>query len=181
MQNIMLMRGVLSALCLLLLTGAFMLWDCATSVINLFSGDALALCSTVEGFGIGDSGLVAAGLAVFTVVIMALIWIRVIRERRRQSKAKPEQALIQNIGRLTDRYQDWDTGLTEEMGNEMMRRVEVIETAFAAGGTADRDLTTEWIWLLTEANRRHNSGELTTEEFKEVNTRLLDVVSGASL
>lgn len=180
MQWTMWLRGTLSALCLVLFGGAVVLWDCTTIVINLVSGETPALCTTVEGFGIGETGWVAAGLAVFTLATVALIWIPVVRAHRRQSKAQPERALIQNIGRLTDPYQDWDSGLTKEMSGELIRRVEVIETAFGADGSADRDLTTEWIWLLTESNRRHNSGEMTTEEFKEVNTRLLDVVSPSS-
>ncbi|MFZ0014900.1 MAG: hypothetical protein WAL25_12395, partial [Acidimicrobiia bacterium] len=79
-------------------------------------------------------------------------------------------------------YKDWQDGEQRQPGNvDLEHRVEVIETAFGSGSPASRDLTTEWISLLQESNRRHNSGELATEEFKVLNTRLLDVVSKAPM
>jgi len=175
------LRGILTFLCLTLAVGAVGLWDCATSVINIVTGDPLALCATVASFGIADLQVVAAGVAAIAIVIVALTWIPVFRARRRQVKAAPERALIDNIGRLGEPYRDWkEHGHGEPGYLDLMHRVEVIESAFASGSPASRDLTTEWISLLQESNRRHNSGELATDDFKVLNTRLLDVVSKTS-
>jgi hypothetical protein len=163
-----------------MVAGALALWDCATSVINVLAGDPLGLCATVASFGIADLPVVAAGILAIAILVIVLTWLPVIRARRRRVKAAPERALIENIGRLGEPYRDWKEVGHSEPGNiDLVLRVEVIESAFGAGSPASRDLTTEWISLLQESNRRHNSGELATDDFKVLNTRLLDVVSRA--
>ncbi|MFZ0012877.1 MAG: hypothetical protein WAL25_02060, partial [Acidimicrobiia bacterium] len=69
--------------------GAVGLWDCATSVINIFSGDPLALCATVAGFDIADLPVVAAGVMAIVIVVLVLTWLPVLRARRRRVRAAP--------------------------------------------------------------------------------------------
>lgn len=170
-------RGLLSCLCLVLGATAFVLWDCTTSVVNLVTTDPLELCATVSGMGIAGLGWMAGGLAIVAVVVLALIWIPVLRASRRARKAHPERALLANLTRLSEGpvLIPLDDDVVDNF--DLLRRVEVVEIAFASDSTASRELTGEWLALLREANRRHNDGRLPTTEFMSLNTRLLDVLS----
>ena len=90
-------RGLLSFLCLVLGVSAFVLWDCATSVVDVVASDPLGLCATVAGLGIAQLGWMAGGLAVIAMVALGLIWIPVIRAARHGRKAQPERALLANL------------------------------------------------------------------------------------
>lgn len=171
-------RGLLSCLCLVLGATAFVLWDCASSMINLVTADPFGLCATVAGMGIAGLDWMAGGLALIAIVVLALIWIPVIRHSRRARKAHPERAtLVANLDRLSEGpvLIPLDDDAVDNF--DLLRRVEVVELAFASDSAGSRDLTSEWLSLLREANRRHNDGRLPTVEFMTLNTRLLDVLS----
>lgn len=170
-------RGLLSCLCLVLGGAAFVLWDCTSSIVNLVTSDPLGLCATVAGMGIAGLGWMAGGLALIAIVVLALIWIPVLRLSRRVRKAKPERALLANLTRLSDGpvLVPIDDDVVDNF--DLLRRVEVVELAFASDSAGSRELTGEWLALLREANRRHNDGRLPTAEFMSLNTRLLDVLS----
>lgn len=173
----MVLRGLLSFLCLVLGAAAFVLWDCATSVVNVITTDPMQLCGTVAGLGIADLDWIAGGLAVIAVVVLGLVWIPAARNARRVSKAQPERALIANLGRLNDGPVLVPIEDPASDNFDLRRRVEVVEIAFASGASGNRESTGEWLALLREVNRRHNAGQLPTAEFMTLNTRLLDVLT----
>lgn len=170
-------RGLLSFLCLVLGATAFVLWDCTTSVVNVITSDPLGLCATVAGLGIAGLGWMAGGLAIIALVVLCLIWIPVLGQARRGRKAHPERALLANLTRLSEGpvLVPIDDDAVDNF--DLVRRVEVVEMAFASDAAGGRELTGEWLSLLREANRRHNDGRLATAEFMTLNTRLLDVLT----
>lgn len=170
-------RGLLSFLCLVLGVSAFVLWDCATSVVDVVASDPLGLCATVAGLGIAQLGWMAGGLAVIALVAFGLIWIPVIRATRHGRKAQPERALLANLARLGEGPVLIPIDDTVVDNFDLRCRVEVVEVAFGPDAAGGRELTGEWLALLREANRRHNDGRLSTAEFMNLNTRLLDVIS----
>lgn len=170
-------RVLLSFLCLVLGVAAFVLWDCATSVVNFVISDPFGFCATVAGLGIAELEWMAGGLGIIALIALALIWLPVLRRARRARKTQPEKALIANLARLDDRpvLVPIDDAAVDNF--DLLRRVEVVETALQSHAAGNRELTGEWLALLREANRRHNDGRLPTPAFMDLNTRLLDVLS----
>lgn len=169
------LRGVLTLVCLLLAGAAFALRDCVASIV----GDPFGLCPVIDTFDTPQPMLVSGGLAGIAIVGLAMIWLPRVLHRRRQRKAQPEKRLIENIGRLPEFHGERQhlPNVSASTVAELTGRVEVVETAFANDSLDSRSLTTEWMQLLHEANRLHNQGTLPTEDFKELNTRLLNVVA----
>lgn len=172
------MRAVLSVLWIALLSFALAVWDCSSLVF----GDPLRVCGTVGGLNIPvpeTSGAVVAGVAALGFIAS---WEPFLRGFRRPHKHQPERALVENIGRLPDPYADYLSTSHEAQDaiDELRRAVEVVETAFATDSTATRSMTSEWMRLLLRANDLHNDGTLSSEEFKDLNTRLLEVVAAPS-
>lgn len=203
------LRGVLTLACLTLAGAAFALRDCVVSTI----GDPLGLCPTVDSVNVPNPLMVSGGLAGMALLGLALVWLPYVRDRLRQRKARPEERLIENIGRL-DQYSrlhddeesppvseaspmdetpsTFGSFTTDEAStpaevpsidvstavSEFTERVDALEMAFDTDSLDSRSLTTEWMRLLQEANRLHNLGTLPTDDFKELNTRLLHVVDG---
>lgn len=172
------MRAVLSVLWIALLLFALVVWDCSSLVF----GDPFRVCGTVGGLDIPvpeTSGAVVAGVAALGLIAS---WLPFLRRLRRRRKHQPERALVENIGRLPDPYAYYPSSGVEAQGviDELRRAVEVVETAFATDSTATRSMTSEWMRLLLRANDLHNDGTLPTEEFKDLNTRLLEVVAAPS-
>jgi hypothetical protein len=58
----------------------------------------------------------------------------------------------------------------------LTRRLETVEVALG-GSVGSREATEQWMGLLRDANDLHNHGNLLTEDFKVINTRLLQVFS----
>lgn len=168
------MRGVLTLVWTLLSGVALLLWDCASIVVR----DPLAVCPAVAAIGIPQPLWVAWALFGVSMVGLIAVWAPYLRARRRLRKAQPERALLANINRLPDPYVDFEPD-RDGPGPvvELKLAVEVLETAFATDSTATRAMTTEWMRLLLDANRMHNDGTLSTENFKDLNTRLLEAVT----
>lgn len=169
------MRGVLTLVWLTLAGIAFLLWTCAAGSL----GDSFAGCPSVAALAIPQPLWIAGGLAGVSVIGLVVVWLPYLREARRLHRAQPERALVENIGRLPEPYSDLQLqdGGDPELIAKLHRAVEVVETAFATDSTATRSMTSEWIRLLQEINRLHNTGSLPTEEFKDMNTRLLEAVA----
>ncbi|HXV72690.1 MAG TPA: hypothetical protein VEB69_14975 [Acidimicrobiia bacterium] len=172
------MRAALSVLWLALLLSALAVLDCTSRLL----GDPLRVCDDISGLGIPAPSTVAPVVAALSTLGLIAVWLPLLRPRSRRRKYQPERALVENIGRLRDPYGDL-VGVDvdgESVIAELRRGVEVVETAFATDSTATRSMTSEWMRLLLEANRLHNEGSLPTEEFKTLNTRLLQVVNTVS-
>jgi len=161
-----------------LLLLALAIWDCTTLVL----GDPLEVCATLAALEVPDPetvGVVVAGIAGVGLIAM---WLPYVKLRRRERKYQPERVLVENIGRLREPYSDFVSLDADEVAMiaELRKAVEVVETAFATDSTATRSMTSEWMRLLLEANRLHNDGTLPTDEFKTLNTRLLEVVTASA-
>lgn len=65
--------------------------------------------------------------------------------------------------------------LTNPLARDLARRVTVLQTLLVSKEAPMRQMTRSWISLLKQANELHNNGSLPTEEFRALNTRLLDL------
>lgn len=59
-------------------------------------------------------------------------------------------------------------------------RVAMIEEALGADTLTPEEAMLEWVGLLKDCNEAHNSGNLPSSIFKDLNTRLLDLFSAPS-
>lgn len=176
----MLALSVLTVATLVVAYGAAVLIDCAASSVQLPWTDPLALCAGVESFGLDVDPWLGAGLAVFSLLALVATWLPVLRRHRRKKRVEPERSLTENLSRIAPRSSGTPgtAPAEEEVAEEPSLRDRVAELEQAMGSTTvpSRDATSAWMRLLREANDLHNVGELATEDFKEINTRLLDLV-----
>ena len=152
------------------------LWDCSAAIVE----DSLAWCPNVAGLGLPEPLWVAWGFLGVSLVGLLAAWNPYLEERHRQKNARPELALLANIGRLPDPYGSYQPDPESDPVGELRRGVDAVESAFSDDSTATRAMTGEWMRLLLRANTMHNEGTIATAEFKELNTRLLEAVVGPS-
>jgi len=60
--------------------------------------------------------------------------------------------------------------------DDLIRRIVLMEERISSNSVAEEADSAEWLVLLKEANRLHNSGALSTGIFRELNTSLLDLI-----
>ena len=151
--------------------------DCSTPGVALLGGDLNRLCFVVEPLG-ADGGLWAGtGLVVFAVLALFSIWAPA-KRRRRLRQLDPVATLQDNLGRLVESESERHparSGADVLHAARLTRRLEAIETSLAPDVVPTREVTVQWMRLLREANDLHNKGELSTGDFKQINTRLLDL------
>lgn len=175
----MLIRLLLSvASSMVALAGGAVL-DCSIPGVAIVGGDLNRLCVVVEPLG-ADGGLwVGTGLVVFAVLALLSIWVPATR-RRRLRQLDPVATLQDNLGRLVESESDPHPARNRAdvlHAVRLTRRLEAIETSLAPDIVPTREVTGQWMHLLREANDLHNEGELSTDDFKQINTRLLDLFS----
>jgi membrane protein implicated in regulation of membrane protease activity len=180
----MLPRALLTAVALIVAASATALIDCAEAAVEILGGDPLGVCGTAASLGLTGDIWVGVGLAVIAALTLAWTWIPWLRPEERRRRLTAERSLERNIGRIPDLgYEtqvDGETLSGEHSGSDtsmrsaLHRRIEVVETTLNSD-VAPREATENWMRLLREVNDLHNSGELSTEDFKEINTRLLDL------
>lgn len=59
----------------------------------------------------------------------------------------------------------------------LTRSVEILEQVWTSETLSPQSASKQWIGLLREANQLHNNGQLPTDEFSRMNTRLLELVA----
>ena len=160
-----------------LLIFALAIWNCTSLVF----GDPPGVCPTLRVFEVSDPETVGLAVAAVSGVGLIATWAPRLNRRRRQRMYQPERMLVENIRRLPEPYTGYLSGDAEDAAEvtQLRRAVEVVEMAFETD-SATRSMTSEWMRLLLEANRLHNEGTLPTEEFKRLNTRLLELVTATS-
>ena len=67
---------------------------------------------------------------------------------------------------------DWDRSFLS--AQSLMRRIDVMDELVTSEAISPHLITKKWIAMLREANTLHNEGTITTEDFKRVNTRLVN-------
>lgn len=151
--------------------------DCAITTIALFTGDPGGVCVVLGSPGGGIA--LWLGIALVTFALIALLATWVVGPVARGFRA-PEVTLKDNLARIPD------TGLEPPEPTaasilhvtRITRRVEEIEAAVNSESPPTREVTREWMKLLRDANDLHNRDELPTEDYKEINTRLLALFAG---
>lgn len=177
----MLLRTLLTAALVAVALVAAVVVDCTTSYVGLADDALSGVCTTVE-FLDSQTGLwTGVGLGMFAVVGLVATWVPALKERTRLRKHEPAKALVENLGRLADVGSQLSEVAEDTAPGDihlvarLSRRVEAVEIAITSEAVPSREATQRWMSLLREANDLHNDGRLETDDFKKINTRLLDL------
>lgn len=177
----MLLRAMLTtALVAVALTAALVV-DCTTSYVGLIDDELPTICSTVSLLGTNNGLWTGVGLGAFAVLGLFATWVPYVRERARLRRHEPSKALVENLGRLAEvgsqlsEAQEGPDLAAMHLVARLVRRVEAVETAITSETIPPREATQLWMSLLREANDLHNDGLLDTDDFRKINTRLLDL------
>ncbi len=182
---------------LVVIAAAIMLIDCALPSLELPFGDPLQVCDTVDQLGFGSSPDIVIGFAAFAGLAVLGSWLEYARRVRKKAKA-PVTALARNLerlehlgsGRSEDENGTQDESAAADVDETTAETVEEPEPADSEDGISafhklveleeeflsssnPAGLSAKWLALLREANDLHNSGDLTTRSFREINTRTL--------
>jgi hypothetical protein len=177
----MLLRTLLTAALVAVALTAAVVVDCTTSYVELLGDELSDVCSTVSFLGAESGWGTGVGLAAFAMLGLFATWSPFVKERVRRWRHEPAKALVQNLGRLDDvgsqlsEVEDAPNLVDIHLVARLMRRVEAVEVAITSAKIPSRETTQQWMGLLREANDLHNDGLLDTDDFKKVNTRLLDL------
>jgi len=153
--------------------------DCSTAGVALLGEDLNRLCVVVEPLGRDASLWVGTGLVAFAILALFSTWVPAMR-RSRLRQLDPVATLQDNLSRLVEIESDPNparSGADVLHAVRLTRRLEAIESSMATDIVPTREVTEQWMHLLREANDLHNKGELSTDDFKQINTRLLDLFS----
>lgn len=175
---------------------AAVLVACSIPAFELFWTDPLDLCAAVDSVGLGADPWIGIGLAVFSALAVVATWVPVLKRRRKKKRIEPDRSLAMNLSRIKP-----DAGsrssvdsleqVTEKTSAassreppeeqvdrhwEIMADLEALEAELASPEGLSRSATSAWMRLLREVNDLHNDGTLPTDEFRVINTRLLDLV-----
>lgn len=149
--------------------------DCVDEFSGLISGEPVGICAAVDAIGADPGLLVGIGLVALGLMALVAIWVRPhVREQRLQ----PESSLKHNLSRLPDsspEEEEEPLAILETNARHLTRRLEILEAALEADTIPTREVTQQWMTLLRDANYLHNSDEVSTEDFKRINTRLLEL------
>lgn len=154
---------------------------CTDETFQLPVEDPMGMCPALDTLGTERGLWLAVALALFSFVALVVTWVPGAMPDTLRRRLEPDTSLKHNLDRIA-------SVSTETVGAEtagdvlhairLTRRLETIEVAVAADATPSREVTLEWMSLLREANDLHNRDELASEDFKKINTRLLDLFAG---
>lgn len=178
----MLPRLLITVASLTVAAAAALLIDCAASAVTILGGDPLAICTTASSMGLTGDVWVGVSLVILAILSLALTWIPSLRPGERRRRLSPTHTLNRNLARIPE-VGDGAPSLENPTPREarlvsFQRRFEAVEASLESE-SASRETIEKWVDLLREANEMHNGGEIATEEFKTVNTRLLDLYAGS--
>lgn len=168
---------VVSAASVLTIAAALVVIDCSTSTFSLFADRAAFLCERLDAVGLGSDPLLGYALVVFGFLALGGGWWLFLKAWRRRRRTRPELSLVENIGRLSDTGQEElaESSASGPVTGEiaLRERLAEIERALEGDVHPTREIFTAWLDLLRDVNEHHNAGDLETEDFKVINTRLL--------
>lgn len=174
----MLSRVLLTLACAVVALAAALVIGCTNPELEVATGDPIGVCSVMGPIGPETSLWVGVGLGLFSALALIATWIPAARPAGIRRRAEPVRSLNENLSRLTDDDAD-QPGIGQVTTSEnhlarLTRRLETVEIALGGNG-GSREATEQWMGLLRDANDLHNHGNLLTEDFKVINTRLLQV------
>lgn len=178
----MLPRVLLTAASATVAIAAAVLIDCSVATVELFGDDPIGLCTSAEYMGLTGDIWVGLGLLVVAVLALSWTWVPALRPGEKRRRLSPTRSLERNLGRIPevgDESPSVESTPAQELMDDLIRRVEAVEASMDAD-VASREATERWMSLLREANDLHNTGDLGTEDFKVINTRLLDLFAQPS-
>lgn len=174
----MLSRALLTASSLTVAAAATLLLDCSSASVEILGGDPLGVCAHAASLGLTDDVRVSIGLLTVAILSLALIWIPPLRPGEKRRRRSPARTLQRNLGRLPEVGDDARAGGEPQTAGfdlvGLRRRLEAVEASLGSE-MASREAAEKWMDLLREANALHNSGDISTEDFKEINTRLVNL------
>jgi hypothetical protein len=178
----MLLRALLTAACLVVAMAAVLIVDCTYAIIGLFDVDLASVCDQLVFLGPDGSRWAGFGLGSLAALGFVATWLPVVRARVRERRFEPVKTLAENLPRLAEvgthlaEVEDVPT-LAEIATARLMQKVEAVEASVMSDAIPTREATQQWMRLLRQANDLHNDGTLKTNDFKKINTRLLDLFS----
>ncbi len=171
----MFVRILLTLASLVVAAAGALLADCE---LGLLGGDPLGVCSAMTSYGMGNAALLGGGLVLFGLLSTVAVWVPAARPGNKRRRRKPDVSLRRNLDRLNEIGSDVADPGQADARARLISRLEALETSLAGdGGEATREATEQWMYLLRRANDLHNQGDLATDDFKQINTRLLDLFS----
>lgn len=176
----MLLRALLTAACAAVAIAAVLIVDCSHAIFDLLGDDLAGLCARVSFLGSDNLVWVGVALGALAVLGLSVTWLPVLKALIRRRRFEPAKALAHNLPRLADvgtqleEVENVPT-LAEIKTIRMMRKVEAVEVSVMSEAIPTREAIQQWMRLLREANDLHNDGTLETDDFKKINTRLLDL------
>jgi hypothetical protein len=176
----MLLRSLLTAACAAVAMAAALIVDCTYGIIDLFADDLAGMCAGTGLLGNDSPVWIGPALGALAVLGLVVTWLPLVKARARQRRFEPAKALADNLPRLADvgthlaEIENVPT-LAEIQTTRLMRKVEAVEVSIMSEAIPTREATQQWMRLLREANDLHNDGTLETDDFKKINTRLLDL------
>ena len=185
----MFMMIVLGAASLVVVGSSLLLLDCSIASLSLFAGDPLQVCETVDQLGLGGNTALTAGFAAFGLIAVVGSWLEAYR-RVRKAKVEPVNSLARNLDRIDSVLPHGDE--TEAASDETLEpqvsstldsvgsawaELESLESLYESEDQGSGDLSARWLALIRDANDLHNRGEIDTDDFKILNTRILALLS----
>lgn len=156
--------------------------ECTNPALELVGGDPVGICSTAGWLGDSTGLWVGVGLGAFALLAIVAIWVPSMRPGASR-RMEPESSLRKNLDRISDgeeKEPSEPTPASDVHAIRLIRRLEAIEASIRAESFPAREVTEKWMSLLRDANALHNNDDLATDDFKEINTRLLDLFAESS-
>ena len=184
----MFMMIVLGVASLVVVGSSVLLLDCSLASVSLFAGDPLQVCATVDSLGLGASPALMTGFAAFGLLAVVGSWLEAYR-RFRKAKVEPVNSLARNLDRIeavlphdedepSDAIGSTDvtTEQTEDELSAAWAELDALEHLFASDDQSSENFSARWLDLIRLANDLHNRGQIETDDFKVMNTRILDLL-----
>lgn len=166
-------------------TGVFLV-DCSSPLLDVIGGDPLQLCAGIGSLGMPPAPWMGVALMVVGVLGITGAWAPTKKRRANRADVASISALQRNLDRVstiepTTQPLDLDAIANEQNDEDALTAlaglIEVLREGFENAETVDGDLLETWIATLRICNDLHNSGRLETDDFKRLNSGLLDLAS----
>jgi hypothetical protein len=155
--------------------------NCAAPYLVVLDDQAAVLCSGLGNLGLVANPLIGVGITLTGVLALTSVWWSAFKRRRRRRRVESTGSLVSNIHRLPETSSEAETLGDQTLEHlEIWERLHVLEKRMRSATSPGRDVASTWLELLRCANDQHSQGQLSTEDFKTMIARLLELVSEES-